>query len=70
MKRDFLHITDFTTEEIWETLELAKWLKDKFRNGEEYHPFHDKTMAMIFAKPIPINIIRESSNSIAASVAA
>jgi ornithine carbamoyltransferase len=51
MKRDFLHITDFTTEEIWETLELAKWLKDKFRNGEEYHPFHDKTMAMIFAKP-------------------
>ncbi len=51
MKRDFLHITDFTTEEIWETLELARWIKKKFYAGEEYHPFHDKTLAMIFAKP-------------------
>ena len=51
MKRDFLHITDFTTEEIWETLELAKWIKGKFREGEEYRPFKGKTMAMIFAKP-------------------
>ena len=30
MKRDFLHITDYTTEEIWETLELARWIKDKY----------------------------------------
>ena len=30
MKRDFLHITDFTTEEVWETLELARWIKNKF----------------------------------------
>ena len=28
MKRDFLHITDFTTEEIWETLELARWINE------------------------------------------
>ena len=51
MKRDFLHITDFTTEEIWETLELARWIKKKFYEGEEYHPFQDKSLAMIFAKP-------------------
>ncbi|MDP6570128.1 MAG: ornithine carbamoyltransferase [Candidatus Marinimicrobia bacterium] len=51
MKRDFLHITDFTTEEIWETLELARWIKKKFYIGEEYHPFQDKSLAMIFAKP-------------------
>ena len=51
MKRDFLHITDFTTEEIWETLELAKWVKKKFKDGEKYAPFEGKSMAMIFAKP-------------------
>ena len=51
MKRDFLHITDFTTEEIWETLELARWIKNKFRSREEYHPFSDRSLAMIFAKP-------------------
>jgi len=51
MKRDFLHITDFTTEEIWETLELARWIKNKFKNGEEYHPLKGKSLAMIFAKP-------------------
>ncbi len=51
MKRDFLHVSDFTTEEIWETLELAKWLKKKFRTGEAYTPFTGKTLAMIFAKP-------------------
>ena len=51
MKRDFLHITDFTTEEIWETIELAKWLKKKFRNREDYRPFLGYTLAMIFAKP-------------------
>ena len=51
MKRDFLHITDFTTEEIWETMELARWIKNKFHSQEEYHPFNDRSLAMIFAKP-------------------
>ena len=51
MKRDFLHITDFTTEEIWETLELARWIKNKFRSREEFHPFRNRTLAMLFAKP-------------------
>ncbi len=51
MKRDFLHITDFTTEEIWETLQLARWIKRKFQSRQKYHPFSDRSLAMIFAKP-------------------
>ena len=51
MKIDFLHITDFTTEEIWEILELAKEIKAKLKNREEYKPFKDQSLAMIFAKP-------------------
>ncbi len=37
MKRDFLHITDFTTEEVWETLELARWIKNKFYKEQSEH---------------------------------
>ena len=51
MKRDFLHITDFTTNEIWETLDLAKEIKAKLKNREDYKPFKDHSLAMIFAKP-------------------
>ena len=51
MKRDFLHITDFTSEEIWETLELARWIKNKFEINEIYNPFNNRSLAMIFAKP-------------------
>jgi ornithine carbamoyltransferase len=51
MKRNFLHITDFTSEEIWETLELARWIKNKFEINEIYHPFNNRSLAMIFAKP-------------------
>lgn len=51
MKRDYLHITDFTTEEIWETLSLAKEVKAKLKNRENFKPFKDQTLAMIFAKP-------------------
>lgn len=51
MKRDFIHITDFTTEEILDTLELAQKLKAKFHSKEKYHVFNDRSLAMIFAKP-------------------
>ena len=51
MKRNFLHVSDFTSEEIMETLELAKWIKAKFKNREKYFPFDNQSMAMIFAKP-------------------
>jgi len=51
MKRDFIHITDFTTEEILDTLELARELKEKFHKKDKYHVFRDRSLAMIFAKP-------------------
>lgn len=51
MKRDFIHITDFTTEEILDTLELAKKLKSKFHDKDKHHVFADRSLAMIFAKP-------------------
>ena len=51
MKRDFLHITDFETNEIMETLDLAIEIKTKLKNNENYKPFKDQSLAMIFAKP-------------------
>ena len=51
MKRDFLHITDFTADEIQATFALAKEIKERFQRREDYKPFKDHTMAMIFAKP-------------------
>jgi len=51
MKRDFLHITDFDTTEINETLDLAIEIKTKLKNNENYKPFKDQSLAMIFAKP-------------------
>ena len=51
MKRDFLHITDFTPTEVLETLEVAKEVKAKLKSGEDYTPFKDHSMAMIFTKP-------------------
>ena len=51
MAKDFLHITDFTTDEIWETLRLAQSIKEKLNKREEYLPFRRQTLAMIFAKP-------------------
>ena len=51
MKRDFLHITDFTPAEVLETLALAKEVKAKLKSGEAYKPFKDRSMAMIFTKP-------------------
>ena len=51
MKRDFLHITDFSTDEVWGVLESAREIKAKLKNNEEFLPFKGKTLAMIFAKP-------------------
>ena len=51
MKRDFLHITDFSKDEIIDFIDKAKWIKDKFKSREAYYPFKDESLAMIFAKP-------------------
>ena len=51
MKRDFLHITDLTTQEILDFIDLAKEIKTKVLNKEDYQPFNNCSLAMIFAKP-------------------
>lgn len=51
MKRDFLHVKDFTGEEILDTLDLALELKKRFKMRDDYRPFRGRTLAMIFAKP-------------------
>jgi len=51
VNKDFLHISDLTSDEIFELLDKSKWIKEKFKNKENYLPFDRKTMAMIFAKP-------------------
>jgi len=47
----FLHISDYSTDALWDILKLAKKLKQKFRDREEYKLFNNKSLAMIFAKP-------------------
>jgi ornithine carbamoyltransferase len=51
VKRDFLHVTDFSTEEIREFFQLAGSVKAKVKNREGYKPFIGQSLAMIFAKP-------------------
>jgi len=51
MDKHFLHIKDLTKEEIFDLISLSKDLKSKFRNKEDFKHFHNKSLAMIFAKP-------------------
>lgn len=51
MPKHFLHIADFSKDELWDMLHLAKEIKTKFHNREAYKPFKDQSLAMIFAKP-------------------
>ena len=49
--KHFLHISDYSKEELWEILDLAKIVKSKFRKREDYKVFNNKSLAMVFAKP-------------------
>ena len=51
MAKHLLHISDYSTDQIWEILHLSKELKTKFHNKENFKPFRDRSLAMIFAKP-------------------
>jgi len=51
MKRDFIAVTDFSKDEIYETFRIAKQLKADVKAGKEHHYFANQTMAMVFAKP-------------------
>ncbi|MDL2269929.1 ornithine carbamoyltransferase [Desulfosarcina sp. OttesenSCG-928-G17] len=51
MKRDFLHITDFSADEIHTVFDLAREVKARFKKREKFRPFKNHTLAMIFTKP-------------------
>ena len=51
MKRDFLHVDDLSTAEIWQVLEMTRDIKARFGRREDFKPFRDHSLAMIFAKP-------------------
>ena len=51
MKKDFLHVNDLSKDQLEEIFEIASWVKNKFNNKENYAPFNNRSMSMIFAKP-------------------
>ena len=48
--KHYLQFKDFTREEYDYLFERAKWIKDKFKRYEPYHPMFDRTLVMIFEK--------------------
>ena len=52
MYADFISISDLTSEELQELLDLAYELKRKFKAKEEHRPLSGKTLGMVFATPI------------------
>jgi len=48
--RHFLQFKDLSREEVDYVFARAKWIKDKFKRYETYHPLFDRTLVMIFEK--------------------
>ncbi|WP_223065938.1 ornithine carbamoyltransferase [Paenibacillus caui] len=48
--RDFIELTDYSTEEIRYLIDLAIEIKRKQKNGEAYQPLLGKTVGLIFEK--------------------
>ena len=51
LSKHFLHISDYSKNQLIGILHLAKELNKKFRNREDYTPFKNRSLAMVFAKP-------------------
>jgi ornithine carbamoyltransferase len=51
MEKDFLHIDDWSKDEILSALDLAREVKEKLKRREDFQPFRHQSLAMIFAKP-------------------
>ncbi len=51
MHKDFLHITDFSSEEIQGFLDLAVHLKKEYMGGGNPPLLQGRVLAMIFQKP-------------------
>ena len=51
-KSHFLHVDDFSKDELWAILKKAKEVKTAVKSGDRsYQPFKNMSMSMIFAKP-------------------
>ena len=48
--KHYLQFKDFTRAEYDYVFQRAKWIKDKFKRYEPYHPLFDRTLVMIFEK--------------------
>ncbi|MCK2097482.1 ornithine carbamoyltransferase [Thauera aromatica] len=48
--KHYLQFKDFSREEYGHLFARAKWIKDKFKRYEPYHPLFDRTLVMIFEK--------------------
>ena len=48
--KHYLQFKDFTREEYDYVFARAKWIKEKFKRYEPYHPLFDRTLVMIFEK--------------------
>jgi len=50
LPRHCLQFKDFSAEEYAYIFRRARWIKDKFKRYETYHPLFDRTLVMIFEK--------------------
>ena len=48
--RHYLQFKDFSAEEYAYLFRRARWIKDRFKRYETYHPLFDRTLVMIFEK--------------------
>ena len=48
--KHYLQFKDFTREEYEHLFQRARWIKEKFKRYEPYHPMFDRTLVMIFEK--------------------
>ncbi len=48
--KHFLKLKDFSRDELDYVFARTRWIKDKFKGYEAYHPLFDRTLVMIFEK--------------------
>jgi ornithine carbamoyltransferase len=48
--RHYLQFKDFSAEEYAYLFRRARWIKDRYKRYEPYHPLFDRTLVMIFEK--------------------
>ena len=48
---NFLHVDDLNNDSLINILDKSSWIKQKFKDRDNYRPLDGMTMAMIFAKP-------------------